>query len=123
MTATALLAAIAMVVYVPAYDSVCELRTVDRSKTSSAMCIACHDGSAAPPISIHAAGIQGTHPVGVPYASMREEMSLRRYGPTDPLILLPGGRVECVTCHSVKGTGPRWTVASFGALCSACHDK
>lgn len=123
MTATALLAALTLTVFVPNSDSPCGLARADRARTLSTSCLACHDGSAAPSIRMHVAGAQGSHPVGVAYAAARRQVAVRLGGPLDPRLLLPLGRVECVTCHAIEGSGPRWTVVSFGALCTSCHDK
>lgn len=136
MTATALIALMMLNAAQPAPEQVCLLGRVDRASTSSASCLACHDGSAGPPVAFHAAGASvgfamgtgasgraGAHPVSVPYALGRREVALRAFGPRDPAVILPGGRVECVTCHSATGAGPRRTVLEFSALCGGCHQK
>lgn len=119
MSAPSILMAIA-VSWFSADDGTCTLGRVDRATTTSATCIACHDGTVAPPVALHG-DLNGVHPVGVAYGLGRPEAALRRYGPRNPRLVLPRGRVECVTCHSVRDAGPHWTVS--GDLCTACHDK
>lgn len=121
MSAASILMAVA-VTWFPgaAYDVTCTLGRVDRATTTSETCLSCHDGSTAPAVALHAVA-NGAHPVGVSYALARPESSLRRYGPTSARLVLPRGRVECVTCHAIDGRGPHWTV-SPADLCTACHD-
>ncbi len=100
---------------------------------SSLLCLSCHDGITAQDVyaTTHAAiGITltdrsrlTTHPVGV------------RYRPTDPryhsaaavqqTLPLPGGRIQCVTCHDPHNTGrhPGMLVISNdrSRLCLTCH--
>lgn len=122
MNPASILAAIAVTWFGGAYDSSCALGRVDRSRTSSETCLACHDGTAGPAISLHDF-MDASHPIGISYAAARENMSVRRFGPTDSQIVLPRGRVECVSCHALDGTGPHWTLKPSGNLCTACHDK
>ncbi len=123
MTALTLLVAIVMTSTEPGYDSVCTLKRVDRSTTSSEKCLVCHDGSVGSPIALHVAGAGTAHPVGVSYYAARDEAAVFPSGPRNALVVLPRGRIECVTCHSADGSGRHSTVTSFGALCTACHDK
>ncbi|HEX9244418.1 MAG TPA: cytochrome c3 family protein [Anaeromyxobacter sp.] len=123
MNAAALLVAMVMTSTEPGYDSVCTLEYVNRSTTSSEKCVVCHDGSVGPAIALHAAGARTAHPVGVSYYAAGAEAAVWQSGPRNALVVLPRGRVECVTCHSADGSGPHETVTSFAALCTACHDK
>lgn len=122
MNAASILAAIAVTWSGGSYESACMLGRVDRSRTSSQTCLACHDGSVGPVVGLHD-GLNGSHSVGVAWAAARQDASLRRYGPRDARVVLPRGRVECVSCHAMDGTGRHWTVEPFDELCAACHDK
>lgn len=116
---------------------VCTLPRVDPESASSPGCYSCHDGSIGPAADVtfaptveglselsHRAGL-GTHPVDVDY----EAAVLRRPGALVPLALLrrelvlPQGRVACVTCHN-PGSREKYHVPitlSASALCLACH--
>jgi hypothetical protein len=122
MTATVLIALVTFAAAEWAANESCPLAGVDRPTTLSSTCLSCHDGSVAPAVALHAADGRGAHPVSVRYAG-RADVSIRPNGPLDPLVVLPAGRVECVTCHSGEGTGPHRTVLPVGALCLGCHDK
>jgi hypothetical protein len=104
---------------------VCELARVDRARTSSLRCVACHDGSSGVPVTIGPAGAgHGDHPVEVDYG-WTASRSPKRYVPLARLpaeIRLVDGKVTCTTCHD--GASPhRGRVALGGrGLCQACHD-
>lgn len=112
------------------------------------LCLSCHDGILASEIvgGGHDAGLFATgapvsprrdHPVGVLYPrsgrSTREGRSpLRDYQPmarlkAEGLISLPGGRVECISCHDPHAAygHPAMLVKSNrrSALCLSCHRK
>lgn len=122
MTATMFIALVTLAVQSDPQQT-CLLGKVDRARTLSSTCLSCHDGSAAPSVAFHTATSGGSHPVSVTYAFARPEVAVRPIGPLDPLVVLPGGRVECVSCHAGDGTGPHKTVLSFSALCTGCHQK
>lgn len=121
MTATVMIALLTLAALQP--EETCALARVERAKTLSSTCLSCHDGGAAPAITPHDTRVPGSHPVSVPYASARAAVSLRRSGPRDPAVVLPAGRVECVTCHAADGQGPHRTVLATAALCTGCHEK
>jgi predicted CXXCH cytochrome family protein len=91
--------------------------------TASAECLGCHDGMGA----VEARYTSGTpawadaHPVGVEYRAQRG--SLRPLHALDRTLVLPGGRVECASCHSLYSREPDLLVMSNqrSALCLACH--
>jgi len=120
---------------------------------SSKMCLSCHDGTVALGQTVSkglisttgamgAAAVLGTnlgndHPVGVqPGGAARVDdgqlaTTLLQNPPTskDPAVKLPGGRVECTTCHdphrqNIDATAQRFLVRPnhSSGLCLACHD-
>jgi len=112
----------------------------------SLLCLSCHDGSAAvdanggragevfvpdagpqrPLIAAHR-DLSSDHPIGVPYPDHDKNYRSRGEVEADGTVVLPEGRVECVSCHDVHN--------SFGlekllvksndrsALCLTCHRK
>jgi predicted CXXCH cytochrome family protein len=123
MTATVLIALLTLTGARPEASPMCALDRIDRARTSSATCLTCHDGSAAPAVDVRATRPRSSHPVGVSYALARPELAVRRAGPVDARIVLPAGRVECVSCHAADGAGAHRTVDAAGGLCGGCHAK
>ncbi len=101
----------------------------------SRRCLACHDGVTAHDTRHTTAGRRGSgyigdsrrsHPVGVGYPSHTP----RNYSvPFRPVALLPArvrlpeGRVSCVSCHDLYGTGTHHLSVPIegSALCFTCH--
>jgi hypothetical protein len=125
MTATVIIAFMSLVPFQPEPETVCTLGRVDRANTPSSRCLSCHDGSVAPAVTGTAVfpGDHGAHPVSVSYAFAPRGVSIRALGPRDARVVLPAGRVECVTCHEGRGRGPHHTVIPPAELCASCHDK
>lgn len=104
---------------------VCELARVDRARTPSLRCVACHDGSSGRAVTIGpAGGGHGDHPVEIDYGSV----AARKPGRYVPLARLPAdvplvdGKVACTSCHD-GASRHRGRVALGGSrLCQACHD-
>ncbi|MBI4600894.1 MAG: hypothetical protein HY721_02940 [Planctomycetes bacterium] len=101
---------------------------------SSRRCLSCHDGllAGAGDLALERGpGIgerRNSHPMGVPYPPRPGRAAERNYVPRallDERIHLPGGRVACVSCHSVYAGEEGLLVMSnrLSALCLACHRK
>ncbi len=104
---------------------------------SSRECMTCHDGSVSgdagtttqgPGIWRHQ-GYSGrsSHPVGVDYYEAMAG-NTREYTPVSQLpssIILPDGRVECVSCHNLYAKNEHLLVISNegSRLCLTCHVK
>lgn len=114
-----------------------------RAGTGTTMCLRCHDGTVADAIiagkqserpanqqrwgmfrAVHGAS---DHPVGVAYPQMD-----RGYRPMPTVValgsvLLPQGRVECVSCHDPHNSADTSymlvTSNAGSALCLTCHNK
>ena len=96
----------------------------------SIQCMACHDKSAEP-LPVRAAGISGAtgtaarnHPVGRRYA---DSIGFGGYRPASGLpegILLPDGRLSCVSCHVGYSERHGALVMDNRAdrLCRSCHE-
>lgn len=123
MTVTAMIVLLTLGAVEPLSDSICALSRIDRARTLSSTCLACHDGSAAPAIGLQAAPAHAAHPVSVSYARAPADVAVRAQGPRDARVVLPAGRVECVTCHAEQGPGPHKTVVALRDLCVGCHQK
>lgn len=116
-----------------------------RIADTTALCLSCHDGTLASAVDSGddgrdrshfgpAVALHRDHPVGVPYPRTgRTRAGTRRdYVPIAQLeaegrIHLPGGRVECVSCHEPHNA---YGVADLlvkpdrrSALCLSCHVK
>lgn len=106
-------------------DGVCELEGADRARTTSARCIACHDGTAGRAVEVHTApdGIGRSHPVEVDYGAA----AARQPGRYHPAAMLPreiplvDGKVACTSCHDGASREPK-RVAMRTRLCESCHD-
>jgi predicted CXXCH cytochrome family protein len=110
---------------------------------STLICLSCHDGVVATEIPVgtgatvvsqigRSHGVSGerlsvsfgSHPVGVPYAE-RERKFVPKATVEAGGIRLPGGRVECISCHDPHGTsGIKHLLVKSdrrSALCLSCH--
>jgi hypothetical protein len=62
------------------------------------------------------------HPIGADYSRFS---TLRGYNPASSLardILLPEGRVSCLSCHEAYSR-QHGKVVQAGTLCTQCHNK
>ena len=109
---------------------VCELASacLDRSATSSQLCLTCHDGSVAGAVHTRA---ESSHPYDIEYwrAEGRPPGPGGTFRPTAELpveLVLVDGRVVCTTCHDYRADPERdaWTALPVTAseLCRGCHD-
>ena len=109
----------------------------------SRLCLTCHDGTAARDTSLgartqrlvgedfpqkFATGHQTTdHPVGVPYPNIDKGYRPLTAVVAGGAITLPGGRVECSSCHDPHNEAGEPFMLVVGnvrsALCLACHKK
>ncbi|MGQ9650213.1 MAG: cytochrome c3 family protein [Phycisphaerae bacterium] len=109
---------------------------------TSLVCLGCHDGTVATSTmgSGHAmlAGVREgfavpddfvwrDHPIGVPYPSNRREYRAESMVTAAGEIVLPDGRVECISCHDPhnrSGVDKMLVMSNRGsALCLSCHIK
>jgi Cytochrome c7 and related cytochrome c len=96
----------------------CSLETgVDRMAASGS-CTGCHTG-------VSGNFEHGGHRVEVPYEPYGKEL---RAKPEERgvNVVLPGGRITCLTCHDPKSKLPDHLAANIGGpvekrLCTACH--
>ncbi len=94
-------------------------------------CLVCHDGTVGEDVhgGVTAPGVGSagsSHPVGVPYLSRPRgfsDNSLLPVASLDERLVLPEGRVECVTCHDPFSTAEDLLVMSNhgSSLCLSCH--
>lgn len=107
---------------------------------SSLLCLSCHDGVVAKDVyrSAHAARISGqlgsswvgkasltSHPIGVKYPVADSTYRTIEAATADGAIKLPGGRLQCISCHDPHNT-QRFEYmlvrSNQGSrLCLACH--
>ncbi|HEX9306891.1 MAG TPA: cytochrome c3 family protein [Anaeromyxobacter sp.] len=102
----------------------CTLSRVERAKTTSSACLACHDGGVAPAVGfeMRAGGGGFGHPVSVDYGRAASEHPTQ-YAPAGALpreIPLVNGRIECTTCHDGASATAKHVVDTQ-QLCLACH--
>ncbi len=105
--------------------------------SSSADCLTCHDGSLGTDVGLWSSGAGlaslnsgmfggGEHPIGVDYMKSWERRPDRFHTPAQvrTRIQLPGGKVECVSCHDLaSGDDAMLSIPNAGSdLCLACHD-
>lgn len=91
-------------------------------------CLSCHDGSVA---SNHVslarnAGMERSHPVDIVYASSLARLPGKlhvRYDMPQRLVL-PDGRVTCITCHDGASSEPFHVALPMNGsrLCFGCHN-
>ncbi len=108
--------------------------------TASLLCLSCHDGVTASDVftSAHStqfarqlgssqlgSGTLSGHPIGIKYPVAEPKYRSINAVTTDGRILLPDGRVQCISCHDPHNTGrhPGMLVQSNSGsrLCLACH--
>ena len=107
---------------------------VSRASRDTPACLGCHDGVIASN-SMNRLGTHGgsanavslgraSHPVGVAYDSAvpgRRPLRPRMF--LDERIILPQGKVECVSCHDAATPKMSLVMSNrFSALCLSCHD-
>ncbi len=104
---------------------------------SSQSCLSCHDGSLAPvaQTQVRPSGIwrhigysgRNSHPIGVSYesAARRKKYGYRVFEDLPSPIQLPGGNVECVSCHNIYSENDHLLVMNNegSRLCLTCHIK
>lgn len=98
-------------------ESICTIASADRITTTSIECLSCHDGTVTE-------SIAESHPFDVDYDAARTRSSdLRPRGALPANLVLPGGKVTCLTCHDGASTEPAKTsLPQAGSqLCFACH--
>jgi predicted CXXCH cytochrome family protein len=97
----------------------------------SMQCLSCHsEGSEGPISRIDARGIvrhgsgSGNHPIGMSYGETRGIGLYRKISELPPGILLPEGKMACVSCHVgySKQHGALVLSTDRSALCMGCHD-
>lgn len=114
-----------------------------RIGSASAVCLSCHDGGAAPDsyggmtsnLAIKSkraligegGDLSGDHPIGVDYPDGIKGYQPRSFVEARRTIPLPGGKVECTSCHDVhdqSGFDYMLVESNKGSgLCLACHNK
>jgi len=115
-------------------------RTADLELTGwSLLCLGCHDGEVASDVysSVHAVGptdqlassrLEATdsrsHPVGIVYPVASEDLQPRSAVEAAGLVL-PGGRIQCTTCHDAHNTrgysGMLQISNERSRMCLTCH--
>lgn len=98
----------------------------------SNMCMDCHGANATPRLAtsidqsgvVRHAGQKGNHPIGMSY---QQAVSFGGYRPlrtVERRLMLPDGKVSCVSCHSgyQKEHGKLVVANTQSALCYVCHD-
>jgi predicted CXXCH cytochrome family protein len=116
-------------------------RTVRDSRKGASMdraaqsCLACHDGVTASEAAYQPAGHLGpggfadrgrNHPIGVNYppaGTHRVEVPLRPASLLPENVLLPNGKVSCVSCHDPYATTAKQLTVPIeeSRLCMTCH--
>ena len=114
-----------------------------RAGTGSTMCLRCHDGTIARDtiaaatkerlVSKEHPGLfgvghgTGDHPVGAEYPQFGDDFRPASIVVSEGAVALPGGKVECVSCHDPHAMSglPYMLVKSNArsALCLTCHRK
>lgn len=111
---------------------------------TSLLCLGCHDGAVAPevhlrprsrrtsPLGRSVLGIDDrvrfplrSHPVGIKYPRRSKALVPLARVDADDEIQLPGGRVECISCHDPHGTEGHASLLvksnRRSRLCLSCH--
>jgi predicted CXXCH cytochrome family protein len=100
---------------------VCGLRTVERGAATTQSCLTCHDGTVA---GVHGTLGAGEHPIDVSYdVAAAANLRLRSRFDLSRRLVLPAGRLTCVTCHDGASSEPKHTALTMSqsALCTSCH--
>jgi len=107
------------------------------------LCLTCHDGTVAPdlingitpggftnkstPAMFTAGGQTGNHPMGIKYPQVDKGFRAASSVIAAGTVTLPGGNVECISCHDPHDTsGVAYMLAmsnARSALCLTCHKK
>lgn len=109
--------------------------SIDSGGGKTGMCLSCHDGATARPLTAHAGPAYGmasaagpdmasAHPVGVDYmAAVRRDPGSYNDPFANPRIVLEDGKVGCVSCHATHDAA---TVAAGSVrheVCVECHRR
>ncbi len=108
-------------------------RTDQEVDAVSRMCFACHDDTLAALAEVRCGqglrrGRAGNlHPIGVPYprdSSPNGESAYKPYETLLPRMVLPHGRLACLSCHDLFAREEHLLVMSNyeSRLCTSCHD-
>ena len=62
------------------------------------------------------------HPIDVDYRAASRYGGYRPMNLVDKAVMLPGGRVSCVSCHAGYASEHGRIVATRRPLCQECHD-
>ncbi len=100
---------------------------------TSLRCLGCHDGTVAGPTETSGARapqigrVEASHPIGIAYPPRPRPGGEGTFVPLPGLhrrILLPEGRVGCLSCHDIFGGEEKLLVMSNreSRLCYACHE-
>jgi predicted CXXCH cytochrome family protein len=95
----------------------------------SARCVQCHAEELSLPghrrVAFSASNGTGmaNHPIGSPYTRADPRRDLRPPALLPAGILLPEGRVSCLSCHQGYTLEHGAVVEAEGGLCTSCHDK
>lgn len=114
--------------------TLCALGRVNRAQTDTRTCLGCHDGTSATGVVYQRPGELGhtgqsamhsSHPVDVDYqlAWSRKPGLLNPSGALPENLMLPSGKVSCVTCHDGASREKNHVSVSMSRsrLCSSCH--
>lgn len=112
----------------------------DELNSSSILCLSCHDGVTAPDVYTSSHSLMWTgqlgsqqygsrpltsHPIGAKYPVVDAKYHSPAEVESDGRMRLPGGRVQCTSCHDPHNTErhPAMLVRSNqrSSLCLACH--
>lgn len=107
---------------------------------TSMLCLSCHDGVIAPDVFTSAHGTQWArqtgrspfgqggatgHPIGIRYPSASPRYQSEASVVSDGAIKLPGGRIQCISCHDPHNTerheGMLVKSNAGSRLCLSCH--
>lgn len=97
----------------------------------SMQCLSCHAENTEVPVSrvdergiVRHGGGSGNHPIGMIYGQSRGVGLYRKVSDLPPGILLPEGKMACVSCHVgySKKHGELVLTTDKSALCMGCHD-
>jgi len=114
--------------------TLCALGRVNRAQTDTRTCLGCHDGTSATGVAYQRpselgrsgqSAMHSSHPVDVDYqlAAMKKPGLLHPSGGLPENLLLPHGKVTCVTCHDGASREKNHVSVSMSRsrLCSSCH--
>jgi predicted CXXCH cytochrome family protein len=111
--------------------SACALGRTMRQQATTRACLGCHDGTSAAGVEVRRAGastsrMHDSHPVDVDYAmaELRRPSRFHTLASLPPSLVLPGGKVTCVTCHdgASREQAHAAVTTDRSRLCTSCHD-